>query len=391
MTNRIRILAVLAVASMTPSCGNISSQRHVNDPLADAAPPVHLPLELWGAEILGQLHSTFYLPDSRLYGEETKAGRQNKAFLWPSSVQLGALIAAARVEPDMYLLPMKRYATALRKYRTNYNNRWGMDVWPGPKPNDRYYDDNAWMLLVLLELYEVSGEAEDLQWAKETYDFVMSGEDTNGGGGIYWHEEKRETKHACTVAPAIAGALRLYQLTGERPYLDTANRLYKWINDKLQDRDGLYFDKIYMADGNIETTKWSYSSALMIRANCLFWEVTREQKYLLEAQRIARAAETHWVRTSDSLIADDSKFAHKLLEAFGRLSEYDHDPHWKEIVFRCCRSLYEKCRDLHGWYESRWDQLNPRIVSPIRMIDQASAARAYWVAAELFRNDARLK
>jgi len=48
------------------------------------------------------------------------------------------------------------------------------------------------------------------------------------------------------------------------------------------------------------------------------------------------------VRPSDGLISDDSKFAHKLLDAFVRIYEFDHDPHWKELRSSLLQEPYRK-------------------------------------------------
>src|SRR5579871_3809170 len=73
-----------------------------------ASPPLRVPASsspppaaaLWAAEALGQIRSALYLPDQRLYGEETGPGRgrPRPAFVWPSSVMLSALASAASVD-----------------------------------------------------------------------------------------------------------------------------------------------------------------------------------------------------------------------------------------------------------------------------------------------------
>lgn len=87
----------------------------------------------------------FYLPDRRLYAEEPCLGRDNPrpSFLWPASVQLAALAAAAKLEPDVYLPPLREYLQTLRTYRSEVNGVVGLEVLPNNHPSDRYYDDNA--------------------------------------------------------------------------------------------------------------------------------------------------------------------------------------------------------------------------------------------------------
>jgi len=152
--------------------------------------------------------------------------------------------------------------------------------------------------------------------------------------------------------PAITGALRLYQITADRNILMPQPPV-QMDHDKLQDQDGLYFDHIWIADPVQDLTKWSYSTAQMIHANCLFYEITKEQRYLHEAQRIARSAEQHWVRPSDGLISDDSKFAHNSLTRFVRNMSSITIRTGRKPFLRAARSLTEKCRDPYGWYSGR--------------------------------------
>jgi predicted alpha-1,6-mannanase (GH76 family) len=228
-----------------------------------------------------------------------------------------------------------------------------------PKPTDRYYDDNAWIALAYLELHELTGDARDLESAKEAFAFVLSGEDRQAGGGIYWHEYKRQGKHACSCAPAIVAAVKLHRFTGERHFLASAIRLCEWTNATLRDADGLFCDSVRISDGVVNRTKHSYNTALMITANCALHELTGERGYLREAQRIATAALARWVRAADGLIADESKFAHKLLEAFLHVYARDGDPRWLEIAGRCLHSLYHTCRDPHGWYGAAGTRCDP--------------------------------
>ena len=99
------------------------------------------------------------------------------------------------MEPKTYLPRVKAYAAGLRTYRTTYHDRPGLDVNPPPKTPDRYYDDNAWISMSLLEAYQLTKDPKDLALAQDAYNFLMSGEDlTTLGGGIYWHEDRATSK-----------------------------------------------------------------------------------------------------------------------------------------------------------------------------------------------------
>jgi hypothetical protein len=337
----------------------------------------------WGAETLEKIHAAFYMPDRKLYAVEINNGKKpSPSWIWDASIQLGALDAAAKVQPKVYLPQVKSYAAALRAYRTTNHDRPGLDVNPPPKKPDRYYDDNAWIAMSLLDAYGLTHDQSDLHLALDAYNFAISGEDsTTLDGGNDWHEDVTRSKNACSSGPAMIDALKLFEQNKDQKYLETAKRLYDWQRAHLQDKDGLVFDSIATADGRINRAKLTYNCGTLITASCLLYQATHEQKYLDEAQRISHAAEKRFVRESDGLITGWGKLGVKLVEAFLELYETDHDDHWRQIVGRCIAALHQHC-NANGWYPLNWEADPPPLDKPVRLIDQSAPARAYWIAAE---------
>ena len=186
--------------------------------------------------------------------------------------------------------------------------------------------------MALIETLEATRDEKYLERAEATMRFVLSGEDDELGGGIYWRERRRNSKNTCSNAPAIVAALRLYQKTTNPQHLATAERLYDWTCSHLQDdEDGLFWDNLRLS-GRLDRRKYSYNSALMIRANCLFFEVTKDPKYLAEAQCIARSAVTHWIVPETGAVKDGGRFAHLLLESLLAVGRLDQNPQWINTV-----------------------------------------------------------
>lgn len=349
------------------------------------------PFASWGEESLTLIRERFWLPEKKLYSEFglLPDGRSwqgsHPSFMWGVGVQLSALNAAASVAPEQYLSQAEDYADAINVYWLKSDGLEGYDVQPGPKDSDRYYDDNAWLVLALIELYEISKEQRHLEKAIATFRFVMSGADEKLGGGLYWREKELTSKNTCTNAPAIVSALRLYQVTGEMSYFDTARVLYEWTCEHLQDKDGLFWDSIQL-DGRVDRRKFSYNTALMIRANALLHEVTGEERYHVEARRIAAAAKDNWI-ADDGAVRDSGRFAHLLLESLLELTQQNTDEpsvdiQWTSVVKRSLIYLHREVRNQEGWYGHRWEEPQRRSRWRIALIDQASAARVYWLAAK---------
>jgi mannose/cellobiose epimerase-like protein (N-acyl-D-glucosamine 2-epimerase family) len=369
------------VAAVLMSCCPARAQPLSNETTA--------PFEQWGTETLANIRRDLWIEDRQLYAEEAHAGIKpiKPAFMWGAGVQLSALAAAARIDPERYAAPLTQYADALQEYWVVDRGVGGYDVLPS-SPNvdrdvDRYYDDNAWIVLAMIEAFDVTGKRKYLDRAEETMRFVLSGEDDHLGGGIYWRENRRRSKNTCSNAPTIVAALRLHQRTDDPQHLATAERLYAWTQSRLQDeQDHLYWDNIRRR-GRIDRRKFSYNSALMIRANCLMHEVKHEVKYLAEAQRMAESAARHWIVAETGAVKDTGKFAHMLLESLLAVDRQTGRTNWREVVLKSVAFVHDQVADANGRYPSRWDAPTAEPLESFQLIDQASAARAYFVAADL--------
>lgn len=339
-------------------------------------------LARWGDEALCWMETGLTDPRSGLYadGRSRTDGRSGPAFCWGVGVALSALNAAAIVDPA-WSARLRVYVDAIEVYWNRTGPVAGYDVLPCPKPVDRYYDDNAWLVLGLVE---ASGRLDDpalLDRARATMAYVLSGEDERLGGGIYWRESDRASKNACSNAPSAAAALALYRATGERPWLEAGSRILNWTFAHLADpEDGLLWDNINL-DGRIERTKWSYNSALAIRALLLRAETAEDpadaQRDRERAIAMARASVARWIDPETGGIRDPACFAHLLVEAL--LEVPDEESH--AAALRALGALHERGRDAEGWYPDRWDTHVTEPLAQRKLIDQASAARAFLHAA----------
>ena len=179
-------------------------------------------------------------------------------------------------------------------------------------------------------------------------------------------------------------ALKLYRATRQKRYLQTAQRLYKWVNRRLLDRrDHLYFDHIDLT-GRIDRTKWSYNTAAMIIANCQFYRITPESVFLRRAEQLALAAQKRWVNSTTGAISNPGAFAWVLITAFVRLNQYDKQGKWGNLAVRVMNFVWEHCTDGHGLYGSAWDH-PPKRNRPLRLIDQAAVGESYFELADRLR------
>jgi hypothetical protein len=335
-----------------------------------------------GLELLLRVDTSFALESGLCAGELNNGKPASPAHCWPAAVHLAALTSAAQIDP-FWRPRLERFIAAMDAHWLNHAGVGAYDASANPQKADRYYDDNAWMALALLEAHWLTRDPEHLRRADDALAFVLNGEDQQLGGGIYWHEQSRRSKNSCSTGPAIVACLRLYQSTGNENYRVAAQRLYKWINSRLRDGDNLFFDRVDLA-GRVERTKFSYNTAMMIVANCEWFDVTSDPRYLDDARKMASAGVRYWVDPQTGAIRDDAAFASLFAESLLQLYRRDGDPRCRDIALTSIRFVRDRNLDPNCWHPTKWNEQPRTIIASPRLIDQSAAARA-MLQAEIVR------
>jgi uncharacterized protein YyaL (SSP411 family) len=325
-------------------------------------------------EALERIEKTLRIPDSPMYRDRLPEVQLPWTTLWPLSMLHSACISAAEREPKRYLPRLRPFQQTLLAYWDDRHDPPGFDAYP--KGNDKYYDDNAWMVLNYLRLYTLTHEREWLRWAQDVHRFVWSGWDERLGGGIYWHQS-RKSKNTCSNAPALVSALWLYAVTHQKPYLQQAERIHSWLCQHLQDpEDGLFWDNIQM-DGKVDRTKFAYNTALMIDANLWWHRLTCKEEYLREATRLARSAQRYWLGWRSRAIEGYAPFVVKLCSAYQHLGKATGDSRWTVLVIRTAEWV-QSLRSPEGDYPEDWRAERKHEIATSLMA-LASAACLFWL------------
>jgi hypothetical protein len=164
----------------------------------------------------------------------------------------------------------------------------------GPK----YYDDNDWVGIELVRLFKLTHKASLLGSAEGIMAFEAAAWETGPhlacpGGIPFSNEVGNDTRNTVTNAPTAELGVELYQLTGDAQYLDFAEMAYEWVRRCLLQANGLYADHIN-ARGTVNSTPWSYNQGTMIGAGALLYQATGNGAYLWQARQTARAALSYY-------------------------------------------------------------------------------------------------
>jgi len=311
-----------------------------------------------------------------------KPGDLPFAFMWDNGVQFRDLVDAARYDPVKYKPLVAPYAVSLMK------NYWdptpkgsppGFNAYcSGPGGDDKYYDDNAWMVLGFVEAYDLTHDAQYFDWAKQTQAFVLSGYDDKLGGGLYW-KLKHESKNTCVSAPDSVAALNLYTRKGGDEQLGWGQRLHDWTDATLEDKDGLYWDNVNL-NGTVGKTKWTYNTGLMIEADVRLSQIKHDPKFLAEAERSADAAIATWQDPETGRFQNGATFTHLLCGSLIRLYEADHKVAYLNAVRRHVAYGERYVRDAAGGgYWSSWDKADHKPGETKELLENASDARMLWL------------
>ncbi|MDB6076435.1 MAG: hypothetical protein JWO82_182 [Akkermansiaceae bacterium] len=299
-----------------------------------------------------------------------KPGKQDPTAIWGGGIVFSSLVAAARHD--------KKYLGLVRDYFRGLDSYWDSKTKiPGYEPvptagnaNDKYFDDNAWMVLTFLEAYELTGDMKYLKRAKETLAFVLTGWDDKAGGGIWWHvAHKDDAKNTCINAPAALGCFKLSKFSDAKTaaqLIEQGKKIVDWTVKVLQAPNGLFMDNIKVSTGVINRGTLTYNSALMQR--CFIWlhASTKKQEYLDQAVRIGKAAEG-LLDGKTGAYRDPEKWSHLMVEA-----DIEMFRHTKQIIY------YTRAKKTCEFHYNKW-----KAKPDNEVIDVASVARELWLVADM--------
>lgn len=330
------------------------------------------------------------------------SGDMSTAFAWPYTEVVASNWRVATLGDgfkdyieDFYKKTLEGFEY-YRAYRNDYHTYCATrSTMVGMAAGDTYYDDNVWISREFLNAYEIFGEDDYLQTSRAVADYIWSGWANDELGGIYWCEQKKNSRNTCSNAPASLLFARLSQALDDDTWLQRAVQVYEWTYETLRDpSDNVYWDNI-SNEGNITTWKFTYNTGSMIAAGVKLYEITGEQKYLDQASASAQGAYDFWFKQSDgydfkTITSDNPWFNVLLLDAWVEL--YKYQPKALEYIETYEANLnhaYSMLTD--GLMPSNWvtgwskDESGNAVVNKVNVLDSAANAENFGTLAYFYQ------
>jgi len=296
-----------------------------------------------GLRAFEAMQRSYYLLGSGLYKGEPFS------FLWPFSQGLAATVSMSNV-PAIAKVPALRasFARELKARLIGLHNYYdasnsgqpagyfnstlpaydGTVAPPAGPGGTKYYDDNEWVGIELMRIYEKTHEQGLLAAAEGIETFEMQGWESSSGfacpGGIpFSNEFENASRNTITTAPAAELGVQLYRATKNAGYLGFAVQAYEWVRHCLLLPNNMYADHIGRR-GVVEPHLYSYTQGVMIGAGTLLYQATGNAEYLYEARQTAAAALAYF--TSERLGAENPFFPSVYFRNLMYLDAVTHDP-----------------------------------------------------------------
>jgi Glycosyl hydrolase family 76 len=250
------------------------------------------------------------------------------AHLWPTARALAGAVDLLGVRSELLIgfdaeSAVAAHLRALEAYWAGARElpSYASDVIGSRFGGDRYYDDNAWVGLALVQLERLRPGRGHAQRADALFAFAADGWDARpdapSPGGVFWVEQNPPSRGAgltnhdrntVSNAPNAQLGLHLAELSAARADAGVlryarAHDMYAWVNVTLDagreagaPGTGLFFDKV-RGDGTVDQTLWTYNQGNMIGANVLLARragADASAPYLARAEAIATKALRHY-------------------------------------------------------------------------------------------------
>lgn len=157
---------------------------------------------------------------------------------------------------------------------------------------NNYVDDTGWWALAWIRAYDLTGDRRYLNTAQRDVDFMWRNHDDTCGGGLWWttsHGYKNAIANELFIEAAAQLSTRLGN--GGEKYLTDAVSVWSWFDSAgMITDDQLVQDGLGLANCGSTGTIWTYNQGVVLGGLVALAAATGDQSYLSRARTLADAS-----------------------------------------------------------------------------------------------------
>jgi hypothetical protein len=153
-------------------------------------------------------------------------------------------------------------------------------------------DDTAWWALVWLQAYDLTHDPSYLSMAETDADYIHEAWGRACGGGIWWLRNPGYYKNAISNELFLELTAWLHNtISGDAKYLNWAEAEWSWFSRSgMINASGLVNDGVGGNCVNNGAPTWTYNQGVILAGLAQLYQATGNRSLLTTAERIARAA-----------------------------------------------------------------------------------------------------
>ncbi|MDD4698064.1 MAG: glycoside hydrolase family 76 protein, partial [Fermentimonas sp.] len=226
---------------------------------------------------------------------------QEVSYLWPMSGIFSSAVLMGSMDPEKYGVYIDSMVLAMEEYYDTSRVPFGYQAYPVRfEKVDRYYDDNGLVGIDYVDSYMVTEDPRYLEKAKQVMTFILSGWDDRFEGAVPWLEGVDDQKPACSNGKTLVLALKLFEATGDRYYLDLGIRFYDWMDKYLKDPErGVVWNSLSTVTAEVVPDLYTYNTGTLLQAAVALYRFTGDNDYLNDAEFLAEGSYNVFFKFTD--------------------------------------------------------------------------------------------
>jgi predicted alpha-1,6-mannanase (GH76 family) len=159
----------------------------------------------------------------------------------------------------------------------------------------------------MLRTYNATQDEKFKTSAIDVWKDIQTGWNSNAGGGISWKKDQPYSKNACSNGPACILAARLFQQFGDVKDKEWALKIYDWEKGYLfNPANGSVYDNIDSRTGDIQKS-WifTYNQGTFLGSALELYNITGEKGYMNDAIKAADYTLNNLVDSNDRLLKSE--------------------------------------------------------------------------------------